>query len=740
MWPHRSAHRQSPPIRNGHRHPTHTSTVWTLLSACASSSSSRISNSSSSDNTSTTSTAVFRFFLGGGLAEVGKKTLQARRAARKFLQPRRDLGTQEAKEHSQALLGKEKPTRTIVVSSRNSSRTSTASSKSASHKVTLRVSSSASTKPTTNSRASSPGASAPRSSVPRSSASRSSAPRSPPKSSKHDDKRAGSSDAKTKKKSSRGRSPSSILPPLMEQDEESKASINPNLSDVSFASESDGSSRIGDTDGAPPRKAGKPKSADYAGSDLELLEETIDKVCQRLLVTGWFISTKEYNPLIVRAWRHSVRKLGLQPSRKRITIRKMRAMKYRVTSFQGRMKQAIKSQLVYHFKLDRGTTEEIGERAKKCASKDAVKHALFVRKKSGASMGSSIATKYADKFRCMPLPTIALISALAHFLLKSFIPGELPTRDKKKRKSKKRAAELDGNSSEDSVDDSIDRAKIVEFYDLHLNNLENLRKGDAATLAKLRTSIWKTGSTFAKYKSPVKGRVDSESSDDGVITLATIVQGRQSRKDAGTAKASAPVPASRKTEGESDEETDAWLKSPTRSPIRTPTRSKVAVSAVYLTPSLAQPKDTPSRPSKLVAESVSIPRLVKPKMKVSRADSTPANITSTKAHGSQGGKGSDADSDEGEADDESEDGEKGGERHQRGGERREDEDDKSDGARSDCDRTLKQRATTSGHHGKRASVINASTRKKRQANLEEEESMTADRASTSTKRRKHVDE
>ncbi|KAG8696651.1 hypothetical protein FRC09_008337, partial [Ceratobasidium sp. 395] len=423
-----------------------------------------------------------------------------------------DLGTTEAEERSQASLGKGKPGKTILVSSRNSSRTVSDSSKrkfSGASKATSRISSGASTNSATNSRVPSP---------------RRSAPRSPAKSS--GDKRSGSSGVKTKEKSSRARSPSSKLPPVDEQPEDNDdVSTDPNLSDGNFTSgASDTASRLGDTDGAPPRKGGKPKSGDYDGSDAELIDATVDKVCQRLLVKGWFASTSQYNPLIVQTWRYSVRKLGFKRSSKRITIRKLRAIKFRVTSFQGRIKQAIKNQLVSHFKLDEGTTEQIAERAKKLSKKNrfhtkacegaepetgyyqgeflekAVKHSLFTKKKSG----DSIATMYADKFRRMPLPTIALICAFAHFLLKSFIPGELPVKDRKKRKSKKRP-DNSNDSGEDSVDDSIDRAKLIELYDHHLQNLQTLRKGDAAVVLKLRVGLWKAGSSYAKFKSPVKG-------------------------------------------------------------------------------------------------------------------------------------------------------------------------------------------------------------------------------------------
>ncbi|KAG8704786.1 hypothetical protein FRC09_003326 [Ceratobasidium sp. 395] len=692
-----------------------------------------------------------------------KEIFASKQPAYRIIIQLRDLGSVEAPERSQASLGKGKPAKTILVSSRNSSRASNVSSNrksSGAHKATSRISSAAST----GSRTSSPGASV---------------PRVPSKPTKHDDKRAACSDAKTKdrdlqakekdakskEKQPRGRSPSSKLPPLAEQ-EEDDASTDPNLSDRSFASEESDDSRIGDTDGAPPRK-GKPKSGDYEGSDAELIEATVDKVCQRLIVGGWFVGATKYSPLIVRTWRYAVRKLGFQPSHKRISLRKIRVVKFRVTSLQGRIKQAIKNQVVSHFKLDRGTTEEIAQRAEKWKGakpetgfyqseflEDAIKHSLFAKKKSGAS----IATMYPDKFRRMPLPTIAFICALSHFLLKSFIPGELPIREKKKRKSKKRAADSDNDSGEESVDDSIDREKVLGYYNTHLSNLQNLRKGDADVAEALRVKLWKAGSTYAKFKSPVKRRNGSESSDDGVITLATIVRGRQATKNMAktstptpscsptrsAGKKPAPVPAKRNIEAESDNDTEGSLDDnnlfgPTgkAARLKSPTQLRLVASPVHATPSLAQPK--------LVIDSVSIPRSVGPKkVKLPRVDSTPTKIPAQKPRDSQKGEQSDEDA----ADDESEDGEKGNKGSKRGGsESRVEDGDGEHGTRSEHSCTSKQRTATgnkprSSPHKRLSVTKNVLSRKKRQVNSgDEEEAVPVESTSTgtSTKRRKYMD-
>ncbi|KAG8722580.1 hypothetical protein FRC09_006051 [Ceratobasidium sp. 395] len=566
----------------------------------------------------------------------------------------KDLGTVEAGEQLQASLGKGKPaTKKIVVLSRNSSRASSASfncKSSSTNKATLRVSSAAST----GYRATSPS---------------DSIPRSPVKSNKHGDKRAGSvdmkttnHDAKVKGKDAKIKERLSKLPALVEQEEESNASTDPNLSDESFArEESDGCDQIGDTDGAPPRK-GKPKSADYEGSDAELLEATISK----------------YSPLVVRTWQYCVRKLGYKASRKRITIRKI------------------------------------------CASQ---------------------------------------------FLLKSFIPGELPIREKKKRKSKKREADSEDGSGEDLVDNSIDQDRILGYYNIHLTSLKNLRKGDAAITEKLWKDLWKAGLTYAKFKSPVKSRNNLESSDDGVITVERIVQGRQLAKSAGQSSASAlasgsakdansglaQVSVSRKAEVDSNIDTDgslndnAFVHSTSKATRpKFPGRSEPHTAPARTTPSVARCKDTPS---KLVIDSVTLTRSltrssVRPKLKLSCVESTPTKVAAPKApRDHQNGKYSEEDM----ADDESEDGEKGMKGHKGGSERRvEDEHDGNHGTHSDRDSASNQRGTNDSKPRpsprKHTSVTkNGSPRKKCQANGEDE-AVPVERAGTYTKRRKYIEE
>ncbi|KAG8726553.1 hypothetical protein FRC11_014971, partial [Ceratobasidium sp. 423] len=113
-----------------------------------------------------------------------------------------------------------------------------------------------------------------------------------------------------------------------------------------------------DEDG--PKKKGKSKSSDYTGPVRAILEATLDKVYAILLARGFFIEAKELDELIARTWRFCATRIVDDPTLNcySISVNKLRAIKYRITSWQGKLKDAIKPKVVSEYGLT-GTVDEV---------------------------------------------------------------------------------------------------------------------------------------------------------------------------------------------------------------------------------------------------------------------------------------------------------------------------------------------------------------------------------------------
>ncbi|KAG9103089.1 hypothetical protein FRC07_010091, partial [Ceratobasidium sp. 392] len=508
----------------------------------------------------------------------------------------KDLGTMDALEYTQSALGKGKPGTKKLVSSRNSSQKSNSNpkdkkgesnnkksdlmDKKSAKQSNLRVSStSTQVSSLSTTRARSPAALS-RASSPDASATRLFAKK---KQSKSSELPALKSSTQSKAQALRDRSSSQNPRGFVESPPNYDGSSDRSLSDVSYKSqESESFSQIGNTDNEPPRK-GKPKSKDYVGAEFDILEATVNKVKQRLLVKGWFIDPKEYDPLIARTWRYSALKLDYRPSRKRVTLRKIRAIKFRMTSFQGRLKDAVKTHLVSHYKLKRGTEQEIAEWAKFLASQ-------------------------------------------GRFHTKSLIPGVLPSRDHKKRKNKKRQDDSDDDSGEESMDDSIVCSKLTDYFQIHHQNLLNMREADPERLEALRKQLFDRGLEQSRFK--LSKSCANEDSDDGVIAVAHFIRGKPSTKSQGKKPAAASDSDRDSSDDDAGDQSDGGAipvgrfaeKSTAAAPkpLESPAREKSGTLAKQHNGKTPTPKrlDNVASFKKPLTPVVSKPRRPQPRMKV----------------------------------------------------------------------------------------------------------------------------
>ncbi|KAG8733684.1 hypothetical protein FRC10_012194 [Ceratobasidium sp. 414] len=322
-----------------------------------------------------------------------------------------------------------------------------------------------------------------------------------------------SSSVALKRKTSGGRRASGSAPTTSDADDVRESDSDDSPDDDEELVE------IGDTEGEEPNRKGKPKMTDYSGDDVDILDAVVEGVAAHLLATGWFLDSHDYDCLILYTWRKKAGKVTSRPHKHPLTIRKMRLIKYRVTSYQGRLKLAIKAAgLIQYYKLDTGTTKNVTTRVQNLTSSGqfhtkpgmpkgtgfyqdnfiqlAINSTLFSAKKKRAP----IAIKYENKFRRMPLPTIAFICALIQFLIEAQAHGE-------------------------ATDERIVKKKISKFYKVHMKNLENIRTVDPDTIRTIRHCLFEAGASFSKVK-PIAA--EREDDGGGVISIADIVRARPS--------------------------------------------------------------------------------------------------------------------------------------------------------------------------------------------------------------------
>ncbi|KAG8720584.1 hypothetical protein FRC08_018796 [Ceratobasidium sp. 394] len=231
-------------------------------------------------------------------------------------------------------------------------------------------------------------------------------------------------------------------------------------SEDSFADEEE-TGKIGDTDGEAPGRRGKPKMGDYSSVDVDILDATVEAVSVYLLVHGWFADNHNYDGLISRVWRKKAATLTSRPHKHPLTIRKMRLTKYCVTSYQGRLKEAIKTAgLVQYYKLGTGTLQQIAARVDKLVSN--------------------------NQFHMM-----------TQFLIEAQAGGE-------------------------STDEAIVRTTLCKYYNKHMQSLENIGIADPDTLKTLQENLFEAGVSVSKVK-PVTAK--QHDNDGGVIAVADIVRG-----------------------------------------------------------------------------------------------------------------------------------------------------------------------------------------------------------------------
>ncbi|QRW20598.1 hypothetical protein RhiXN_05587 [Rhizoctonia solani] len=242
------------------------------------------------------------------------------------------------------------------------------------------------------------------------------------------------------------------------------------------------------------KKKGKSKSSDYQGLVWEILEATLDKVFAILLTEGFFIEPKQLDELIARTWRFCASRVVDDPTLNcySISINKLRAIKYCITSWQGKLKDAIKPKIPGEYGLTRAPAQgktkiekllnhgfhtQPGAKPRTGYYKHpflqtACDVTVFTKQKGKPPIG----TKFSKMFVKMPLPTIALLCAIIHFLLETY------------------------HSNEEEHDDTIVREMLEEYYKDHLDNLLTLAKVDPDAIDCIQTGMYQRGIKQAPIK------------------------------------------------------------------------------------------------------------------------------------------------------------------------------------------------------------------------------------------------
>ncbi|CAE6445809.1 unnamed protein product [Rhizoctonia solani] len=268
-----------------------------------------------------------------------------------------------------------------------------------------------------------------------------------------------------------------------------------------------------------PKKKGKAKSSDYQGPVRAILEATLDKVFANLLAQGFFIEAKELDELIARTWRFCAIRIVNNPTLNRysISLNKLRAIKYRITTWQGKLKDAIKPKVAGAYGLT-GTADKV-----KAAVDELLDHEFHRRPGSEPGTGyyqhpllqiafdatvfskrkgkPPIGAKFSKMFVKMPLPTIALLCAIIHFLLET----------------------SRSDDSEEECDDSIIREMLEEYYEDHLQSLLNLAKVDPKTVGRIQTRMYQRGIKRVPVK-PATAAKSESNAGRRVLSIKDIVR------------------------------------------------------------------------------------------------------------------------------------------------------------------------------------------------------------------------
>ncbi|KAF8700277.1 hypothetical protein RHS03_06688, partial [Rhizoctonia solani] len=309
---------------------------------------------------------------------------------------------------------------------------------------------------------------------------------------------------------------------------------------------------LGETscDEGKPKKTGKSKSSDYQGPARDILDATLDKVFAVLLATGFFMDPMELDVLIARTWRYCANKLVNDPSLNChcLSLNKLRAIKYRISGWQGKLKDAIKAKIHVAYDLQ-GSQSQVKQTAggllphefhRRPGAKPRTGHYEhpFLQTACNSTIFTKrlgkppIAVKFSKMFTEMPLATIALICAMIHFLLKTLCTGE-------------------------EYEKIVVRNMTEKFYLDHLQSLQNLEKVDPDAICRIRVGMFQRGIEQVPVKVSAAPEPTSNLSS-GVLSIADIVCSKPKHVGEDTEEYEDPAPVQPKHQivHDSEEEDD----------------------------------------------------------------------------------------------------------------------------------------------------------------------------------------
>ncbi|QRW21388.1 hypothetical protein RhiXN_06377 [Rhizoctonia solani] len=217
------------------------------------------------------------------------------------------------------------------------------------------------------------------------------------------------------------------------------------------------------------KKKGKSKSSDYQGLVWEILEATLDKVFAILLTEGFFIEPKQLDELIARTWHFCASRVVDDPTLNcySISINKLRAIKYCITSWQGKLKDAIKPKIPGEYGLTRAPAQG------KTKIEKLLNHGFHTQP------GAKPRTGYYE-----------------HPFLQTACDATVFTKQKGKPPIGTKFSKID----KEEHNDTIVREMLEEYYKDHLDNLLTLAEVDPDAIDHIQTGMYQRGIKQAPIK------------------------------------------------------------------------------------------------------------------------------------------------------------------------------------------------------------------------------------------------
>ncbi|KAG9089605.1 hypothetical protein FRC06_001466 [Ceratobasidium sp. 370] len=272
----------------------------------------------------------------------------------------------------------------------------------------------------------------------------------------------------------------------------------------------------------------KPKTSDYTGVPRKLLNVTFKFSCVHLATTGMFPDPKYYDAIIRKSWKSAAAEIRVNVKNYPIDDDHVTVLKGRINSFRGRVRDRVKPPVAGVYGLTTIFGEELKDHVNWLVEKQ------FYRKPGASSRTGHYehpfivealyqaffvgrnppGIRFPKAFNPIPLPAIAFVCALIHFLIEQYKTGEY----------KESRAECDS---------------ISRLHDTHLKNVNKFQECVPTRCAKLQGNLYKlvmrrTGKVIAGADEVVQGPTilndDDFGSDDESSNQATKATPKKTSK------------------------------------------------------------------------------------------------------------------------------------------------------------------------------------------------------------------